>query len=163
MLLINVFMLFNCQANSSPPPQLQNAGVSSFEWNFSPSPMQPSVVDGSTSVSQAAGRGFSQQPANDRGSPPRSPTSKAPTIKAQSAAPSPRTLQSIDDNALMGIDDLMEVAAAFPQYSLAAAADKKQKQLGPNMRSITERHVFADSVILSGDVAKVRILYIFPF
>jgi hypothetical protein len=154
----------NVEINQGPtnrPPQLNiPASSGSFEWNFTPSPMQPEVSEVASNVSRAAGGLVSQQAPSERGfvSPPRSPPSKTPfTIKAQPKSGAAPLNQPTDDNVMMDIDDLTAVAASYQQYSLDTAADRKHKQLGPNIRSITERHVFDDSVVLIGEVAKVSI------
>jgi hypothetical protein len=150
----------NNQGSMNRPPQLSiPASPSSFEWNYTPSPMQPEVSEGASNISRAAGIISSQQQAsNERGpvAPPRSPASKTPsTIRAQPKSAIAQQIQASDDNIMMDIDDLTAVAASCKQYSLDTAADRKHKQLGPNIRLITERHVFDDSVILIGEAAKV--------
>lgn len=99
-------------------------------------------------------------------------TSAVPAeVKSQSSlgpmAQSARSMQSIpvstrkklssygEPDQEITMDALQEAAAAHAQFSVRAIADRKQRQLGSAIKSVSSSDIFPDSVILSKDAAKV--------
>lgn len=60
-----------------------------------------------------------------------------------------------DNNRELSMDALEEVAAAHAQFSVKTVSERKQKQLGSAVKSISPSDVFCDSVVLSKESAKV--------
>ena len=55
----------------------------------------------------------------------------------------------------LSMDALGEAAAAHSQFSVQAISERKQRQLGTAVKSISPADIFCDSVVLSKDAAKV--------